>query len=91
MADYRKAALIRLRKYLNETVVDQIPPLAQLQRAVDELSLMETPAQESKPAYAHRPRRASALRACACPRSPRLPTACVLRRQRPREPGSALM
>lgn len=70
--DYRKAALIRLRKYLNETVVDQIPPLAQLQRAVDELSLTETPAQESRPAYARRgPRRLGASPCASLSRGPR--------------------
>jgi hypothetical protein len=47
----RQAALVRLRKYLNETTVDQIPPLAQLQRAIDELALSETPALAPRPAY----------------------------------------
>lgn len=49
--DFRKATVVRLRKYLHEGVVDQIPPLVGLQRAIDELSLSETPAVEHKPAY----------------------------------------
>jgi hypothetical protein len=37
---YRKANLLRLRKYLNEVVIDQIPALASLHRALEEMNLM---------------------------------------------------
>lgn len=37
---YRKGNLLRLRKFLNEVVVDQIPVLGALHRALEEMSLM---------------------------------------------------
>ena len=39
VTSYRKANLLRLRKYLNEQVLDQLPMLADLLRALEELSL----------------------------------------------------
>jgi predicted Zn-ribbon and HTH transcriptional regulator len=41
ITEYRKTNLLRLRKYLNETVFDQIPPLQQFYRSLEELSIME--------------------------------------------------
>jgi predicted Zn-ribbon and HTH transcriptional regulator len=41
ITDNRKNILMRLRKYLNETIFDQIPPLKQFYRALEELSLIE--------------------------------------------------
>lgn len=37
---YRRGNLLRLRKFLNEVVVDQIPVLGALHRALEEMSLM---------------------------------------------------
>lgn len=37
---FRKANLLRLRKYLNETTLDQMPMLTNLLRALEELSLI---------------------------------------------------
>lgn len=37
---YRKGNLLRLRKFMNEVVVDQIPVLGALHRALEEMSLM---------------------------------------------------
>jgi hypothetical protein len=37
---FRKANLLRLRKYLNETTLDQMPILTNLLRALEELSMM---------------------------------------------------
>ena len=49
---YRKNVLLRLRGFLNEKVVDQIPILTDLQRALDEMTLTDAhSAAESKPAY----------------------------------------
>ena len=49
---YRKNVLLRVRKFLHETTVDQIPILVELQRALDELLLSEPPtAADAKPAY----------------------------------------
>ena len=49
---FRKNVLLRLRGFLHESVVDQIPVLTELQRALDEMTLSEPPsAAESKPAY----------------------------------------
>lgn len=41
ISEFRKSNLLRLRKYMNETLFDQIPPLQQLFRALEEMSLME--------------------------------------------------
>jgi zinc finger MYND domain-containing protein 10 len=40
---FRKANLLRLRKYLNETTLDQMPILTNLLRALEELSMMQEP------------------------------------------------
>jgi len=49
---FRKNALLRLRGLLHETLVDQVPVLVELQRALDEMTLSEAPnAAEGKPAY----------------------------------------
>jgi hypothetical protein len=40
---YRKATLLRIRKYLNQVLLDQLPPLAGVQRYLDELSLLAVP------------------------------------------------
>jgi len=40
---YRKNQLLRLRKYMTEPLLDQIPVLADVRRYLDELALMEVP------------------------------------------------
>jgi len=40
---YRKAQLLRLRKYMTEPLLDQIPVLADVRRYLDELALMDVP------------------------------------------------
>jgi len=40
---FRKEQLLRLRKFLNDIVIDQIPVLADVMRYMDELSLMYVP------------------------------------------------
>lgn len=40
---FRKGQLLRLRKYLNELMLDQMPMLADVQRYMDELAIMQTP------------------------------------------------
>lgn len=40
---FRKGQLLRARKYINEVLLDQLPVLADVQRFMDELSLMEVP------------------------------------------------
>uniref|UniRef100_A0A7S3NG64 Uncharacterized protein n=1 Tax=Aureoumbra lagunensis TaxID=44058 RepID=A0A7S3NG64_9STRA len=40
---FRKATLLRARKYLNELILDQLPALADLQRFMDELAIVDTP------------------------------------------------
>ena len=40
--DFRKNNLLRLKKYMNEVLFDQIPPLHDLFRALEELNLMST-------------------------------------------------
>jgi len=42
--EYRKGEILRLRRYLTERLVDQLPVLADLQRTLDHLQLMEPPA-----------------------------------------------
>ena len=40
ITDFRKSNLLRLRKYMNDNLFDQIPPLQQMYRALEEMSLM---------------------------------------------------
>jgi len=40
---FRKGQLMRVRKYINEVLLDQLPVLADVQRFMDELALMEAP------------------------------------------------
>lgn len=40
---FRKEQLLRLRKYLNDVVLDQVPVLADVMRYMDELQLMSVP------------------------------------------------
>ncbi|KAG5499777.1 hypothetical protein GH5_03912 [Leishmania sp. Ghana 2012 LV757] len=40
---HKKATLLRLRSLLNETLLDQLPALQDVQRALEELSFMEPP------------------------------------------------
>lgn len=40
---FRKDSLLRVRKYLNQTLVDQLPILADLQRTFDEITIMDAP------------------------------------------------
>mmetsp|Transcript_20311 Transcript_20311/g.64900 ORF Transcript_20311/g.64900 Transcript_20311/m.64900 type:complete len:409 (+) Transcript_20311:599-1825(+) len=40
----RKDAVLRVRKYLNEVLVDQLPVLQHVQRYMDQLAIMEPPA-----------------------------------------------
>lgn len=40
---YKKEAIIRVKRFLNETLVDQIPALVDVQRALEELSFLEPP------------------------------------------------
>ena len=40
---WRKEQILKARKFLNEVLVDQIPPLSEVQRALDELSFLEPP------------------------------------------------
>jgi hypothetical protein len=40
---FRKEQLLRLRKYLNDVVLDQVPVLADVMRYMDELALMAVP------------------------------------------------
>lgn len=44
---FRKGQLLSIRKYLNDVMIDQLPFLADLQRFMDELSIMETPSAAS--------------------------------------------
>jgi hypothetical protein len=39
---FRRSNLIRMRKYMNEQLIDQIPALASLQRSLDELRISNT-------------------------------------------------
>ena len=47
MHSARKGTLVRVRKYLNEILVDQLPPLSDIQRYLDELAVMDPPAPTS--------------------------------------------
>lgn len=40
---HKKERILRLRRFLNETLVDQIPALQSVQRALEELSFLEPP------------------------------------------------
>lgn len=40
---HKKATMLRLRSFLNETLLDQIPALEDVRRALEELSFMEPP------------------------------------------------
>lgn len=40
---HKKAVLLQMRRFLSETLVDQIPALQDVQRALEELSFMEPP------------------------------------------------
>lgn len=40
---HKKEALLRVRRFLNETLIDQIPALQSVQRALEELSFLEPP------------------------------------------------
>lgn len=42
LTSYRKGTIMRVRRYMNEMLLDQIPPLGQLQRWMDEVSLVST-------------------------------------------------
>eukprot|EP00946_MAST-07B_sp_MAST-7B-sp1_P004997 g4997.t1 len=42
--DYRKDALLRVRKYINDVMVDQLPMFSDVQRFMDELAIASTPA-----------------------------------------------
>eukprot|EP00939_MAST-03C_sp_MAST-3C-sp1_P000865 g865.t1 len=41
---HRKDSILRVRKYINEVLLDQLPVLSHVQRYLDELSIMEVPA-----------------------------------------------
>ena len=40
---FRKGQLLRVRKYLNEVLLDQLPFLADIMRYMDELAISEVP------------------------------------------------
>ena len=44
---FRKAQLLRVRKFLNEVMLDQMPILADIQRYMDELAITEVPEPQS--------------------------------------------
>lgn len=44
---FRKAQLLRVRKFLNEVMLDQMPVLADIQRYMDELAITEVPEPQS--------------------------------------------
>eukprot|EP00405_Crypthecodinium_cohnii_P042774 CAMPEP_0206566136 /NCGR_PEP_ID=MMETSP0325_2-20121206/24488_1 /ASSEMBLY_ACC=CAM_ASM_000347 /TAXON_ID=2866 /ORGANISM="Crypthecodinium cohnii, Strain Seligo" /LENGTH=432 /DNA_ID=CAMNT_0054069127 /DNA_START=20 /DNA_END=1315 /DNA_ORIENTATION=+ len=39
LSSYRRETLLRLRRYINEVVVDQLPPLTNLHRTLEEMSI----------------------------------------------------
>merc|ERR1712166_513907 len=45
---HRKATLMMLRRYFNATLIDQLPVLADLQRTLEELNLVEAPEAANK-------------------------------------------
>lgn len=44
---FRKSTLLRVRKYLNEVMLDQLPVLADVQRFMDEIAIVDMPAPTS--------------------------------------------
>ena len=48
---FRKANLLRLRKYMNEILLDQLPMLTSMLRALEELSMLEVPAVPSRNSF----------------------------------------
>ena len=42
ITEYRKNQILRLRKYLNEVLLDQIPVLTELKRNLEHLSILNT-------------------------------------------------
>eukprot|EP00639_Heterosigma_akashiwo_P001681 CAMPEP_0194573106 /NCGR_PEP_ID=MMETSP0292-20121207/9436_1 /TAXON_ID=39354 /ORGANISM="Heterosigma akashiwo, Strain CCMP2393" /LENGTH=224 /DNA_ID=CAMNT_0039424253 /DNA_START=33 /DNA_END=708 /DNA_ORIENTATION=+ len=46
---FRKDQILRVRKYLNDFMLDQLPVLADVQRYMDELALMEVPEAAQQP------------------------------------------
>lgn len=48
---FRKANLLRLRKYMNEVLLDQLPMLTSMLRALEELSMLEVPAVPSRNSF----------------------------------------
>eukprot|EP00794_Sanderia_malayensis_P007456 gene7455-8278_t len=46
--NHRKNTILKLRKFLNEALIDQIPHLADMQRYLEELSIMETPSMKKE-------------------------------------------
>ena len=46
LAEYRKERLLRLRRFLNDLLLDQLPVLRDLQRMLDELALNVAPSTE---------------------------------------------
>ena len=51
VTSFRKANLLRLRKYLNEVVLDQLPMLTNLLRALEELSMVQESAVQQKNSF----------------------------------------
>jgi MYND finger len=43
MHSHRKGTLTRVRRYLNDTLVDQVPLLSELQRTLDEMAVVNAP------------------------------------------------
>lgn len=48
LTTFRKSQLLRLRKFLNELMCDQLPVLAEVMRYMDELSIMNVPESNSQ-------------------------------------------
>lgn len=42
--------LLQLRRHFTEMLLDQVPPLVELQRAVDMMTVTDTPSSNEKPA-----------------------------------------
>lgn len=42
LSDFRKSNLLRIRKYMNEILLDQIPNLSFMLRSLEELSMLNT-------------------------------------------------
>jgi hypothetical protein len=47
---FRKGQLLRVRKYLNDVMLDQLPFLADVQRFIDELTVADVPEPTAAPA-----------------------------------------